>query len=212
MTTWATADQHYGHQSKKGGIIKYCNRPFATIEEHDQQLIKNHNEVIDDSDTVWMAGDFTLASHTFAIHIFRQLNGRQINIIPSMDHDVRWLKGFDKFPDDLKERIVIRGLMHEVKYQDTYFLISHYPQLTWSRSKYGSINLHGHSHGMVGHWGNSAEKDDVPTYGIRLDIGVDVWDYHPISLPKLVRKSAEVRRMIDAKRREMFGRSNTPIL
>jgi len=51
---WFTADQHYGHTN----IIKYCNRPFKNIEEQDEALIKNHNDVVDENDDVYIIGDF----------------------------------------------------------------------------------------------------------------------------------------------------------
>ena len=34
-----TADEHYGHTN----IIKYCDRPFASVEEMDAEIIQRHN-------------------------------------------------------------------------------------------------------------------------------------------------------------------------
>jgi calcineurin-like phosphoesterase family protein len=36
-----TADEHYGHAN----IIKYCNRPFTSVDEVDAEIIQRHNEL-----------------------------------------------------------------------------------------------------------------------------------------------------------------------
>ncbi len=51
-----TADEHYGRTN----IIRDCNRPFASAEEMDVELIKRHNAIIGPDDTVIRAGDSTL--------------------------------------------------------------------------------------------------------------------------------------------------------
>ena len=47
MYFW-TADQHYAHKN----CIKYCNRPFSSVEEMDEELINRHNSVVGDNDIV----------------------------------------------------------------------------------------------------------------------------------------------------------------
>jgi len=56
-----TADEHYYHKN----IIKYCNRPFANVENMNRALIGRHNEVVSNTDTVVHAGDFTLAKRVY---------------------------------------------------------------------------------------------------------------------------------------------------
>ena len=51
-----TGDEHYGHRN----VIKYCNRPFQDVDEMDREIIKRHNEVVGDDDTVYHLGDFTI--------------------------------------------------------------------------------------------------------------------------------------------------------
>ena len=47
-------DMHLGHEN----VIKYDNRPFATIEEMDATLIDNWNRVVTEEDHVYILGDF----------------------------------------------------------------------------------------------------------------------------------------------------------
>ena len=43
-TFFFTADEHYGHTN----IIKYCERPYASVGEMDAEIIKRHNDLICD--------------------------------------------------------------------------------------------------------------------------------------------------------------------
>lgn len=49
-----TSDLHFGHSN----IVRMCDRPFATIEEMDEQLIRNWNRKVHKCDTVYILGDF----------------------------------------------------------------------------------------------------------------------------------------------------------
>ena len=69
MTLWFTSDTHYGHTN----IIKYCNRPFQSIEEMNQALADNWNDRVEADDKVWHLGDFAMGSTNTILHILSRL-------------------------------------------------------------------------------------------------------------------------------------------
>lgn len=150
-----TADEHYGHTN----IIKYCNRPFKSVEEMNEVLISNHNSLIGDNDMVVHVGDFTLQSFERAMEYLDQLKGKHIFLRGSHDY---WLKKVTPVQD-----------IYERKFNDIYIIACHYPMRTWPRSHHGSWQVHGHSHGMLS------------SIGKQWDVGVDNNDFMPVSMWRL---------------------------
>lgn len=54
MNKWFTSDHHFGHQN----IIRYCQRPFKTLDEMNFELTRRWNERVKDNDLVFQVGDF----------------------------------------------------------------------------------------------------------------------------------------------------------
>jgi len=54
LKTWFTADTHFGHSN----IIKYTKRPFRTVDQMNEVLIRNWNSRIGKKDIVIFLGDF----------------------------------------------------------------------------------------------------------------------------------------------------------
>lgn len=51
---WFTADTHFSHER----TLELSKRPFKTVEEMDNTIIKNWNAVVGKDDTVYHLGDF----------------------------------------------------------------------------------------------------------------------------------------------------------
>ncbi|HLD91381.1 MAG TPA: hypothetical protein VI911_10250 [Patescibacteria group bacterium] len=161
-----TSDEHYSHSN----IIKYCNRPFNSIDEMNRAMTARHNEVVTDDDIVVHCGDFTMNREQHAKIIIRKLNGRHIFITGSHD---KWIKNFN-LDTAIGEKVLLVGSMWERKFDNVYLVACHYAMRKWPRSHYESIQVYGHSHG------------NLPPEGRQLDVGVDVHNFYPISLDQVI--------------------------
>jgi len=159
---WFTADHHFNHAN----IIKYCNRPFSSVDEMNNELVRRWNEVIKPDDTVYHLGDFTLEGVETFYKFFMQLNGK-ILIIPG-GHDYRWINSetLTYCADPLVSLKFDIGEKHPL-----VIVLCHYPIFRWDRKHYGAWHLYGHVHN---------EKFVLP--GFSLNVGVDCHNYYPVSL------------------------------
>ena len=149
-----TADNHYQHEK----IIKLCSRPYNSVEEMDEALIKNWNNRVSRKDTVYIIGDFAYKNHG---RFQQQLNGKKILIRGNHDRmSQEQLRNFTEV-HDLLDRVI----------DNTEVIMCHYAMRTWNHSFNGSsFHVYGHSHQRL------PEYDDVRS----CDVGVDGWEYSPI--------------------------------
>jgi len=166
---WFTSDQHYGHTN----VIRFCERPFATIEEMDEALIANHNECVKPGDTVYYLGDFSFARNPAPV--FYRLNGNKHLVLGN--HDWKRTGELKKLPWGwIKDVYFLRA-------GGTKIWLNHFAQLSWPSAHHGSVHLFGHSHGSLTGVGRST------------DVGVDAWDYKPVHLDVIL-KMMEKREVI----------------
>lgn len=159
MTVHFTADLHLGH----AGIIAMSQRPFASIEEHDRALVANWNAVVAPRDDVWVVGDFAhRADPKHAAAIFWQLAGSKHLVLGNHDG-----------PETQRLAWASISVMKEIKVDSDRLVLMHYALRTWPGAARGAIHLYGHSHGRLP--GNSRSTD----------VGVDCWDYRPVSLAQI---------------------------
>jgi len=166
-----TSDTHYGHAN----IIKYCNRPFASIEEMDSSLIANHNSVVSENDTVYHIGDFAFGNLYAIERYFSKLNGR-IRVVPG-GHD-KWINDAKKFVTRSGYKVEILPPLYSLEIGGLIVVLCHYALRVWDRSHYSSIHLYGHSHG------------NLPPIGRSIDVGVDCNNFYPFSLADIERRLA----------------------
>ncbi len=173
---YTTSDMHFGHAN----IIKYCNRPWSTVEEMDFNLIKNWNSVVKPEDEVYELGDFTFHREPGVIQsILNRLNGTIYHI--NGNHD-KWLV---KNPE-LGRRFAWVKDYFELKEAKKHFVMFHFPIAAWHKAHHGAIHIHGHEHGNF-------DKNNV---GLRrIDVGTDPQQYFPVTLDAVARKMEKLPHM-----------------
>ena len=53
METFFISDCHFGHKN----IIKYCNRPYFSVEEMNEDIISKWNKKVAKNDLIYIIGD-----------------------------------------------------------------------------------------------------------------------------------------------------------
>lgn len=93
MRVFVISDTHFYHKN----VIRYCNRPYCTVEEMNWSLINNWNQFINYDDIVIFCGDFcfcrTAEKKEVTSALTEQLNGYKI--IVKGNHDFKSLKYTD---------------------------------------------------------------------------------------------------------------------
>lgn len=161
MNKWFTGDWHLDHQSKKDpkkGVVHYCDRPFASIEENNDAIINNTNELVKPNDFLYILGDVCF-SHPQSF--LDSINCKNIYILFG-NHD-RWIKY-------LKEHKKVKKAEYflVIKIGNMPTSLFHYAMRVWPHSHYNGWHLYGHSHGRL------------PSLGKSYDVGVDNNNYKPI--------------------------------
>lgn len=87
-----TSDTHFFHE----GIIKFCNRPFESVEEMNETLIRNWNETVPEDGTVFHLGDFAFGGWREWMSAYNRLNGKIYLILGN--HDMKNAKHALPYP------------------------------------------------------------------------------------------------------------------
>lgn len=155
-----TSDTHFSDENCR----RYRYRPFATVEEMNEQMVSRWNSVVGENDVVYHLGDFAISNEDIERYA------------PLLNGEVHLLIGNH---DQKKDRNLINDVFHEV-HDDPFVLeipgeiplwVCHYP--LQRRSEIGGIPCYcasGHIHDL---WKISMNM---------VNVGVDCWNFAPISI------------------------------
>ena len=162
-----TSDTHFGHAN----IIKYCDRPFANVEQMNQRIIDNWNSKVSAGDTVFFLGDFCF--------------GDPNDYIPQLNGKIIFIKGSHDPKIDAPYMFVYKTSKVKENGHRKTIVLCHYAMRSWETSHYGAWHLFGHHHGKL------------PPYGLSFDVGVDCWDYYPLSLEEVQQQMSKLSPIVD---------------
>ena len=159
-----TADLHFHYKPFLPG------RPFASVEEMDEAMIRLWNETVTDRDTVYVVGDVGYNGGYVPGDALGRLQGRK-HLIRG-NHDTGFENAQKLF--DYFETVTD---FNEIDDGETHILLCHYPILYRKRG----YMIHGHLHQTRG-----PEYDILRQMPRMLNAGVDVNFYRPVTLAQLV--------------------------
>jgi calcineurin-like phosphoesterase family protein len=172
---WFTADTHFNHDN----ILRYCNRPFDTVEEMDEKIISNWNSIVSEDDTIYHLGDFCFGNTN---KYLSRLRGNIIRLKGSHDKDIQQPYMIVIEPEGLKD---------EYGNQRT-IVLCHYALRVWEKSHYASYHLFGHSHGKL------------PPMGLSFDVGIDSNNFFPYSLADIETKMSALKPILDFRKNRKY--------
>jgi calcineurin-like phosphoesterase family protein len=178
-----SSDHHFSHLN----IIKYCQRPFQSAEEMNEEMVRRWNTVVMPQDTIYYLGDFSLAKNAVTLFAPR-MNGEKFLIMGNHDachpcHKKKALPARQVYSDAGFKSLELEWTL-EIAGQQV--LLSHMPYLSEEESpeykmrhkefrptNRGQWLLHGHIHEK---W-KTKEK--------MINVGVDVWDFFPVPITEI---------------------------
>ncbi|MCC8114614.1 MAG: metallophosphatase [Bacteroidales bacterium] len=169
-----TSDTHAGHVN----VINFCKRPFATVAEMNQAMIDRWNSVVCPDDDVYHLGDFA-----FGPAVVREfaaaLNGRIHLCLGNHDY-----KNIVK--PKLQHLFCEVAHAYVIEYQGVKCYLSHYPYLCWMGRYRFDPQFHGHVHLRKGYDGLDLPPMRDMAHPMQYDVGVDLNNFTPISLPDAI--------------------------
>jgi calcineurin-like phosphoesterase family protein len=188
---WFTSDQHFWHRN----VIKYCNRPFETVEEMNEKLVQYWNELVLPDDTVYVLGDFSMAFRPVEVYP-KRMNGKKILIAGNHDfcHPAHKNSRHEENRNKWIGNYIANGFVEvytqlELDIDGTKVLMCHLPYLEENSKQDQRYPTHrpidnglpllcGHVHNT---WKDRKTSKGTPM----VNVGVDVWNFRPITFEEI---------------------------
>ena len=136
-----SSDWHFFHKK----IAEYCphSRKGDTPEQMTDMILSNIRDQTVPGDILYNLGDVSFGTFGQTRDALKSIQKMQIShhlILGNHDRRIRSSSELRSLFSTVKD-------MDSLKIQSNNFVLCHFPMATWDRKNYGSIHLHGHTHG-----------------------------------------------------------------
>ena len=128
------ADMHFDHEA----IIAYDNRPFDSVSQMNDEMIRRWNAAVGADDLTWIVGDFCMGDGDRWRALLRELNGKKALIIGNHDDPESVRAAADLFEDVAEYRETADG--------EQKIVLCHYPIPSFKDHYFGTVHFYGHVH------------------------------------------------------------------
>lgn len=163
------ADLHFDYDP----ILSNANRPFASLPEMNEQLIRNWNAVVTDADTVYLIGDICGYGQPIPAQYLAKLQGKKHLIRGNHDTGLESQQILFDYFESVTDFL-------EINDHGIHILLCHYP-IVYQHKGY---MIHGHIH--------SAKKEGyqiLKSLPRVLNACVDINQFRPVTLEELIRNN-----------------------
>jgi len=182
MTTWLTADPHFGHK------LVAQDRGFASADEHDWTILDMFHKAFRPTDDIWWLGDMAFDGWKDRIQ-------RALYLLPGTHHLI--LGNHDRAhplnsrAQDYQATYFALGfssvsLFARVSYKGKGAFLSHFPYsgdhedrddrfAEWRIRDEGKLLFHGHTHGRE-------VTTTSPAGTKQVHVGLDAWQLRPVTI------------------------------
>lgn len=180
---WLTSDLHLNHKN----VIEYNNRPFSSVDEMNEKLIRNWNETVPEDGIVFDLGDLCFGGSSVWNELIPQLHGKHYLILGN--HDFKnYRDGYSKYFELVTQQMYI-----QVDGISVY--LNHFPFLCFGgayREQHNVYAIHGHTHFRkninILEYNKDIKRIIDFAFPSQYDVGVDFNNYKPISWCELKSK------------------------
>lgn len=182
MKRFYTSDIHFGQKSLLA-TGRFKERPFQTLEEMNEEIIRRWNKKVTNNDHVYILGD--IGKRGFAnMHpeLVSQLKGNKHLIVGNHD---------DVSDQRIRQLFVEICDMKEVKDGKSTVILCHYPIMMWKGQHAGNILLYGHTHDTEDeklfqeYLNNYRKARDIKCQAF--NVGMCHWNYEPVTLAEITK-------------------------
>lgn len=168
-----TSDTHFFH----GNIMRYCNRPFGSVEEMNEALVENWNRVVPRDGIVFHLGDFAFGGEENWNSILDKLKGEIHLILGNHDMQLARKSVMDRFAEVTMQKVI--------RVDDRNIILNHCPMLCYSGEERGQWQLFGHVHSGPCNTGGMDILRLENLFRTQYDVGVDNNGFTPVSYEQI---------------------------